>query len=61
MANIKCGGAKTVIFAEHSIDIEGLVYMSAVTVTISTTNADGTTTYQTNRLTNKKLKKVRAV
>ena len=61
MANIECGGAETTIFAEHAIDVEGMVYMSSVTVVIGTSNKDGTVTYQTNKLTNKKLRTVRTM
>ena len=47
MANVQCGGSPTLIIAEHSLDqLFKRSFVTAVNVNITTTNADGTVTYQ---------------
>ena len=61
MANIKCGGDPTVIYGDNSMDV-GVVapvaYMTGVVVNITTTNDDGSTTYQILSINNETLKQV---
>ena len=58
MANVQCDGSQIEVDADYSLDVDGLMYIRGVTVTIGTTNQDGTVVYQTNKLTLKKLKMV---
>ena len=49
MANIKCGGDPTVIYGDNSMDDrdeEAMAYLTGVVVNVTTTNDDGSTTYQ---------------
>ena len=59
MANVQCDGSQIEVDADYSLDVDGLMYIRGVTVTIGTTNPDGTVVYQTNKLPLKKLKRVR--
>ena len=61
MANIKCGGDPAVIYGDNSMDRRGtdtVAYMTGVTVNITTTNDDGSTTYQILSINNETLKQV---
>ena len=61
MANIKCGGDPTVIYGDNSMDggdIAPVAYMTGVVVNITTTNDDGSTTYQILSINNETLKQV---
>ena len=58
MANVRCDGSQIEVDADYSLDVDGLMYIWGVTVTIGTTNQDGTVVYQSNKLTLTKLKKV---
>ena len=58
MANVRCDGSQIEVDADYSLDVDRLMYIRGVTVTIGTTNQDGTVVYQTNKLTLTKLKKV---
>ena len=61
MANFRCEGKQIEIFTDHALDVGNYVYVNGITVMISTTNDNGTVTYQTqtNKLTLKKLTGVR--
>ena len=59
MASIQCEGRQIEITADHALDVDELIYISGVTVTIGTTSKDSTVTYQTNTLTLRKLTSVR--
>ena len=61
MANIKCGGDPAVIYGDNSMDRRGtdtVAYMTGVVVNITTTNDDGSTTYQILSINNETLKQV---
>ena len=59
MASIQCEGRQIEITTDHALDVDDLIYISGVTVTIGTTSKDSTVTYQTNTLTLRKLTSVR--
>ena len=59
MASIQCEGRQIEITADHALDVDELIYISGVTVTIGTTSKDGTVIYQTNKLTLRNLTSVR--
>ena len=61
MANIKCGGDPTVIYGDNSMDDrdeEAMAYLTGVVVNVTTTNDDGSTTYQILSINNATLKQV---
>ena len=61
MANIKCGGDPAVIYGDNSMDggvFAPVAYMTGVIVNITTTNDDGSTTYQILSINNATLKQV---
>ena len=59
MANVQCGGSPTLIIAEHSMkSFYKRTFVTAVSVNITTTNADGTVTYQILDVTNDALTQV---
>ena len=40
MANFQCEGRQIEVDTDHSLDVDGFVYISGVTVTIGKTNKD---------------------
>ena len=61
MANIKCGGDPTVIYGDNSMDDrdeEAMAYLTGVVVNVTTTNDDGSTTYQILSINNATFKQV---
>ena len=61
MANIKCGGDPTVIYGDNSMDhwrYDRVAYMTGVIVNITTTNDDGSMTYQILSINHATLKQV---
>ena len=61
MANVKCGGDPTVIYGHNDMDhgrIEAVAYMTGVIVNITTTNDDGSMTYQILSINHATLKQV---
>ena len=61
MANIQCGGGPTVVYGENAMASshpERVAYMIGVTVNVTTTNDDGTVTYQVLAITNATFKEV---
>ena len=61
MANIKCGGDPAVIYGDNSMDgsfFSPVAYMTGVVVNITTTNDDGSTTYQILSINNATLNQV---
>ena len=59
MAQIQCNGNPIDVDTDYSLDVDGLAYVSGVTVKIGTTRKDGTLIYQTNKLTLQKLTRVK--
>lgn len=59
MAQIQCNANPIDIDTDYSLDVDGLAYVSGVTVKIGTTRKDGTLIYQTNKLTLQKLTRVK--
>ena len=60
MANLQCHGKQVVVETGHSLDVDGVTYVSDVIVKTGETGPDGTTTYQINKLSLSKLKKVKS-
>ena len=60
MANLQCHGKQVVVETGHSLDVDEVTYVSDVIVKIGETGPDGTTTYQINKLSLSKLKKVKS-
>ena len=61
LANIQCGGSPTVVYGEHAMTLISwgrVPYMIGVTVNVTTTNDDGTVTYQVLAITNATFKEV---
>lgn len=61
MANIQCGGGPTVVYGENAMGTNHkarVPYMIGVTVNVTTTNDDGTVTYQVLAITNATFKEV---
>ena len=61
MANIQCGGSPTVVYGENAMALtnrDRMAYMIGVTVNVTTTNDDGTVTYQVLAITNATFKAV---
>ena len=59
MANFQCHGKQIVVETGHSLDVEEMTYVSDVIVKIGEAGPNGTMTYQINKLSLSKLKKVR--
>ena len=53
LANVQCGGGQTVIEADNSLDL-----LTGVKVNVTTTNDDGTVTYQILEIDYNRLRKV---
>ena len=60
MANLQCHGKQVVVETGHSLDVDEVTYVSDIIVKIGETGPDGTTTYQINKLSLSKLKKVKS-
>ena len=59
LANLQCHGKQIVVETDHSLDVEEMTYVSDVIVKIGEAGPNRTMTYQINKLSLSKLKKVR--